>query len=265
MPKREATIVLLTDFGNKDGYGGIMKGVIYTLHPGARIIDLSHEIQPQNIHEAAFVLWQSYKYFPKGSIFVVVVDPEVGTKRKIVCLKSRDYIFLAPDNDVLMYVLAERTTFSAVEVVNTRFFLKHISTTFHGRDIFAPVAASLASGLDFRKLGPHLRVDRKQKPFIELDLSKNTDRVGSVTYIDRFGNVITNFRVKSSVRKGRGISVRIHKTTVTRFAVSFGEWDEAKPFCYKDSSGLIAVAIAKGDASVSTGAKIGSPVRLKVS
>ncbi|MFQ5798435.1 MAG: S-adenosyl-l-methionine hydroxide adenosyltransferase family protein [Bacteroidota bacterium] len=265
MAKREATIVLLTDFGNKDGYSGIMKGVIRALHPRASIIDLSHEIEPQNIREAAFVLWQSHKYFPKGSIFVVVVDPGVGTKRKIVCLKSREYLFLAPDNGVLEYLLSERRSFIAVEVVNEQLFLKNVSTTFHGRDIFAPVAAALADGLDLRKLGPPLRVGSRQKPFIELDLSKSADHVGSVIYVDRFGNVITNFRVRGSIRRGGRISLQIHKTTVSRFRVSFGDTGDGKPFCYADSSGLLAVAITKGNAAASLGARIGSTVRLKVS
>ncbi|MEE9225855.1 MAG: SAM-dependent chlorinase/fluorinase [Bacteroidota bacterium] len=265
MAKREATIVLLTDFGNKDGYSGIMKGVIRALHPRASIIDLSHEIEPQNVREAAFVLWQSYKYFPKGSIFVVVVDPGVGTKRKIVCLKSREYLFLAPDNGVLNYLLTERRSFSAVEVVNEQLFLKNVSTTFHGRDIFAPVAAALANGLNLRKLGPPLRVGSTQKPFIELDLSKSADYVGSVIYIDRFGNVITNFRMSRNIRKEGRITLRIQKTTVTRLKISFAETPDGKPFCYADSSGLLSVAISKGNAAASFGARIGSAVRLKVS
>lgn len=265
MMEQNPAIVLLTDFGIKDGYGGIMKGVIHKLHPRARIIDLSHEIEPQNIDAAAFVLWQSYKYFPKGTIFVVVVDPGVGTSRKIVCLKSRQYLFLAPDNGVLKYVLSDLRRFTAVEVVNDRLFLRDVSTTFHGRDVFAPVAASLSKGLQLRKLGPPLRIERKQNSFRVLDLSKSSDRVGSVVYVDRFGNVITDFLLRGKMRADRRIKLQIHRKTVTHFTTTFGEATDRKPFCYPDSSGLLAVAVSRGNASAVLRAKIGTAVRLKVS
>lgn len=262
--KRKGTIVLLTDFGNKDGYSGTMNGVIHSIHPQASVIDLSHEIRAQNVEEAAFVLWQSYKYFPKGSIFVIVVDPAVGTKRKIICLESVEYLFVAPDNGVLNYVLAELRPKRAVEVVNEQLFLKPVSATFHGRDIFAPVAAHLAKGIDLGELGPPFVIGGEPNPFIEVGLSENTETVGAVIYIDRFGNLITNFRIRGKIRADRTINLRINRTTVKRFKTTFGEMADLSPFCYVDSSGLLGVAIAQGNASKLLRARVGSQAQLKI-
>lgn len=183
-------IALLTDFGRKDPYVGVMKGVIYRINPGARIVDLCHEVPPQDIREAAFILNSSYKYFPQGTIHVIVVDPGVGSERKIVCLKTSDYLFLAPDNGVLTFIRRKEKIEKIAEVSNRRYFLEEVSQTFQGRDIFAPVAAHLSQGVELTELGPGISHIRELKiPRVRF----SDERLeGEVIYIDRFGNLITN-------------------------------------------------------------------------
>src|SRR5436309_2839499 len=130
-------IALLTDFGTRDGYVAAMKAVIYSICPNAAIVDISHDITPQQIDEAKFVLWTAYRYFPPKTIFVCVVDPGVGTERKIIAVKMKQHIFLFPDNGLLDMVLAECEIKKAVEITNEKYFLKTISRTFNGRDIFS--------------------------------------------------------------------------------------------------------------------------------
>ena len=143
--KPNGIITLLTDFGERDGFIGTMKGVILSINPKATIVDISHEIPAQDIEAGAFVLNNSYRYFPPGTIHVAVVDPGVGSNRKILAVQSDDYFFIAPDNQVLKYIFHASETLTVIEVLNKEFFLNKISQTFHGRDIFAPVAAHLST------------------------------------------------------------------------------------------------------------------------
>ena len=191
MPKKQSIITLITDFGLLDGYAGVMKGVIANINPSASVIDISHNIEPQNVFQAAYVLNSSYTYFPKGTIHVVVVDPGVGSGRKILCLKTEDYLFLAPDNGVLSFIVANEESPSIREVTNGKLFLPEVSNTFHGRDIFAPVAAHLSKGVSHKDLGK--RTDKIN----EIDLPKPIrSPAGAITaeiiYVDGFANLITN-------------------------------------------------------------------------
>ncbi|TLY27641.1 MAG: SAM-dependent chlorinase/fluorinase, partial [Ignavibacteria bacterium] len=147
------TIALLTDFGLSDPYVGSMKGVISAIAPGTPILDLSHEVLPQNITQAGYLLWSCYKYFPAGTIFVCVVDPGVGSGRRVLCVDGAGYRFLGPDNGLLQLVLDSLDGYSIVIVENRRYFRNEISPTFHGRDIFAPVAAHLSRGVRSASLG----------------------------------------------------------------------------------------------------------------
>lgn len=172
-------IVLLTDFGRSE-YVGVMKGVIYRIHEEARIVDLCHDISPQSIIEASWILKNNYKYFPTGAIFCCVVDPGVGTGRKALGVKTADYYFVVPDNGLLWETLKEQ------EIVDMRVIPipENASHTFHGRDVFAKAAANVDLGR-FDTLGPTTEEIEK------LELYRN-ERVGTVVRIDRFGNVITN-------------------------------------------------------------------------
>ena len=146
-------ITLLTDFGTQDAFVGVMKGVIKTIAPGADVIDLTHHVPPQDIKAGAFVLKTAYQYFPPGTIHLAVVDPGVGGARRPVAAQIGEYVYVCPDNGLLSYVLAEETLTQAVTLDNTQYHLPQRSRTFHGRDVFAPVAAHLASGVPLAALG----------------------------------------------------------------------------------------------------------------
>lgn len=211
------TIALLTDFGTTDIYVSVMKGVMHGISPDIQIIDISHSIEPQNIKQAAFSLLNAYQYFPVGTIFVVVVDPGVGSQRRAVAVQSGGYVFVAPDNGVLSYVLADlHDDMQAVELNNSAYHLAVVSRTFHGRDVFAPVAAHMAVGVRLDELG-----DRVEKlvEFAGLPMTiEGSLARGEVAHIDQFGNVVTtigyldwvgNNDVRLSPRFGEWVPVRI--------------------------------------------------------
>lgn len=183
-------IALLTDFGLSDAYVGIMKGVIASICPTASQIDITHAIEPQNVRQAAYVLLTSYRYFPADTVFLVVVDPGVGTAREPIAVAADHGLFVAPDNGVLSYVLARQTVTGRVGLHNPAYRLPVVSRTFHGRDIFSPAAAHLAAGIELHHLGPALP-DLQQLPDPRLDITPTTIH-GEVLHIDRFGNVITS-------------------------------------------------------------------------
>ncbi len=189
--RRSCFITLLTDFGNQDAYVGIMKGVIAGINPQANTIDICHNIPAQDIFSGAYLLSTSYKYFPKGTIHVAVVDPGVGSRRDIVCVETRDYIFLTPDNGLLGFVVKEERPKNIVRVTNNRYFLPSPSNTFHGRDVFAPVAAHLSLGIKPQKLGIGIsQLERLEIP--KPTYKKPGQLEGQIIFIDRFGNLITN-------------------------------------------------------------------------
>ncbi|MCX5999303.1 MAG: SAM-dependent chlorinase/fluorinase, partial [Chloroflexi bacterium] len=203
-----ATITLTTDFGLQDAYVAAMKGVILGINPDAAIVDICHTIRPQNIAQAAFVLSTACSYFPKDTIHVLVVDPEVGSPRRAVVLKTEDAFFVAPDNGLLSYVvlgslLPEAGTvegvtplpsrWQAVEITSPRFWRQPVSSTFHGRDIFAPVAAHLSLGVPLKQFGSAIR-SLRVLPVPRPHPGEAGELVGHVLHIDGFGNVITDLR-----------------------------------------------------------------------
>ncbi len=192
------TIALLTDYGMQDPYVGIMKGVMATMAPQAVTIDITHMIEPQNIRHGAVYLGLSFSYFPKGTIFLCVVDPGVGTSRKIIAAKTKEYFFIAPDNGLLTDVLKQETIEAVYAVDNPKYYWsENVSATFHGRDIMAPVAAHLAKASHpstvLRSLGPKLKQIHMLAPQ-EPKIFPGQKIVGQVIYFDHFGNAITNIR-----------------------------------------------------------------------
>lgn len=187
-----AILTLLTDFGEQDGFVGVMKGTILKINPNARIIDISHQIPSHQIDAAAFVLHTSYSYFPERSIHIVVVDPGVGSNRRIIACSASTHIFLAPDNGVLKYIFHEFKSDSVIQVSNRDYFLDAISHTFHGRDIFAPVAAHLSRSTHLSELGESISGFERGTVLLP-QISENIIR-GQIIYIDKFGNLITNIK-----------------------------------------------------------------------
>ncbi|MGR3317354.1 MAG: SAM hydrolase/SAM-dependent halogenase family protein [Candidatus Anammoxibacter sp.] len=268
MPKPPSIVTLLTDFGLQDEYVGVMKGVIlrtlriHGIDSSAQVIDLCHSIEPQDILGAAYVLFSAYKYFPSGTINVVVVDPGVGSDRKIICLKTKEYIFLAPDNGVLSFVVAHDAPELIIEVTNRKYFLPEISNTFHGRDIFAPVAAHLVNGVRPDELGDEISKIREINIPVPV-LSSNDVLTAEVIYTDHFGNIITNIDGRSlekikSTRKNKGdneinltkgeLSIVIANRTIEGISKSYSKVEAGELAALFGSSGYLEIAVNKGNA-----------------
>lgn len=254
MTDSSSQIVLLTDFGQQDGYVGTMKGVISGIAPAVPIIDLTHDLPPQDLCAAQFVLWNSYKHFPDGSIFVCVVDPGVGSGRHILAFHDGRHIFIAPDNGLLDYVMSERPARHLLRVESPRVMRAEISHTFHGRDIFAPAAAHIASGFPFTMIGPMHPYTLPSSPFIEISGPSPTE--ATVIYIDRFGNLITNLRFTDQLIGGH-VTVRGNTFPISTTYATVAEDDLLG---LPGSHGLLEVAVRNGHAAHVLEAEYGSPV-----
>ncbi len=252
------TIVLLTDFGSKDYFVGVMKGVISTINPVARIVDLTHDIERQDIRQAAFVLWASRRYFPDDSIFICVVDPGVGSDRRVLCGTIDGQTFVAPDNGLLDYAIAEGSEVNFHSATNARYFRPNVSTTFHGRDIFAPLGAHLSRGVRLNELGEFFRYP-KVEPFYSEVLRGRND--GRIVYRDKFGNLFTSF-VWSDRLLERPATVRIAGKSIRKFHTSYSSSGSKGAVGIKGSSGLLELAVNLGDASRLLKASVGSRVSL---
>ncbi len=191
-------ITFLTDFGSNSSYVAQMKGIAHSL-TDADLIDITHEISPQNIREGAFILQNTAPYFPSGTIHVAVVDPGVGSNRKGLLITTSEQIFIGPDNGILIPAAKKIGNFTIYEIQNEEFFNKDVSNTFHGRDIFTPVAAHILNGIFFEDIGPITN------EYIDLDFGRSEildkSASGKVVYIDSFGNIVTNINGKELMQK----------------------------------------------------------------
>jgi len=186
-------VTLTTDFGTADGYVGTMKGVILSIAPDARLVDISHQIAPQDVRQAAYVVYTSYIFFPPRTVHLVVVDPGVGSARRPIALRTPVGAFVGPDNGVFSYVMAHEPVKALVELADPRYRLPELSHTFHGRDVFAPAAAHLAAGVPITALGPSVG-DPVTFPPPRLEITPG-GVTGEVLHVDRFGNVVTSIGV----------------------------------------------------------------------
>jgi S-adenosylmethionine hydrolase len=259
--KAPPVIVLMTDFGLSDTYVGQMKGVILTIAPAARIIDLTHAITPQNIAQGAFLLEKSADYFPEGSIFVSVVDPGVGTSRNAIAFETERGIFLAPDNGLLTPILQTRAIKQCVSITDKRYLLPVRSSTFHGRDVFSPAAAHLASGVPIRELGEELDpAECKRIPMPQCHTRNHGDSwEGSIIFTDHFGNLVTSLDAALLDRSKQWlISAGEEQLTVSR---TYGEVADQQPLAYKGSFGMIEIGVRNGNAAETLGLRDGDTVR----
>ncbi len=249
-------IVLLTDFNN-DFYIGQMKGVIKSINPEVEIIDLCHNIKPQNVAQASIILAASYYYFPKKSIFVCVVDPTVGTEREIILVKTKSYIFLVPNNGLITKVINKEKIFSVYKITNKKFFLPEISNTFHGRDIFSPVSAYLSKNVSINKIA-----EKFEKSKIVNLCNTTTDIkfvdnkkvvIGRYVFSDSFGNIVSslteemldknkidNYYIKVYYNNKEMLKIKLHKC--------YNDVKENEFVAYINSFGYIEIAINKGNA-----------------
>jgi S-adenosylmethionine hydrolase len=254
-------VTLMTDFGLKDSYVAEMKGVILGICPSAEIVDVSHEIEKFNTRMGAYVLASASPYFPKDTINVAVVDPRVGTERRGLCIETARGYFIGPDNGVL--VLAARVQgIKHVRVIkNAKFLLPNVSHTFHGRDVFAPVAAHLANGVNPSDIGPE-----KGKMVVPefAKVVKDKNRVtGEILHVDGFGNVVTNIAEKDieEVGASQGLSLKMNGVQERlRFCKTYGEVEVGEPLALIGSHGYFEISVNQGDASKDFGFKIGDKI-----
>ncbi len=255
---KQAHIALLTDFGTADPYVAALKGVLLSAVPGIRITDISHDVPRHNVSSAAYILRAAAPWFPRGTIFVCVVDPGVGTKRRILCLKLSGCTFLAPDNGLLER-FADRNGVGRWYALKPPASGQRVSATFHGRDIMAPAAARLAGGDRLASLARPVHAPRTIR-FLSRAPRQGGGKVeGSVLHVDRFGNIIT-----SIVMPGRPTSsfrVKIGRKTVRTLCSTYDEAPAATPFIITGSSGLLEVSINRGDAARALRIRPGHTVR----
>lgn len=260
-------IVMITDFGLSDGYPGVMKGVIYSFCPNVPIIDLSHGIPSHNLSSAAFLLYRNYIYFPGSSIFVTVVDPGVGSSRKILYLRWGDWHFLAPDNGILSPFLLDTHGIKEIrQVTQSDLFLARRGNTFDGRDRFAPVAAHLASGFKPTDLGPELDTPVILEDLIPAVKKRNRSLIGQVIYIDSFGNLITTIDELDiqSCKPQEPLYALILRQKIP-IAESYSEVDPGKPLAVMGGFGVLEIAVNQGNAQKMLGVPVGQTVEVVLS
>ena len=263
---KRGAIAILSDLGTKDYFVGAMKGAILSVNPDAKIVDISHEIPKRDIRVGAFVLAHAAQSFPKGSIFVAVVDPGVGTKRKYILLETDNGLFfIGPDNGLLMLV-AERFGVSRIhEITNRALMRREVSPTFHGRDLMAPVAAHLSLGIEPAEVGPESKSMKKLE--IPRPKSLKNELRGYVFNIDDFGNLVTNIGADLVSRfSGLGEVLKIRvcgRGFPAKFVRTFGEVGRGERLCYVGSSGMLELAENFGNLAEKLKVKIGSAIRIK--
>lgn len=252
MPTARPLITLLTDFGDSDWFVASMKGAILSIHPQARIIDLSHQIAPHRIEEAGYFLKSCYREFPEGTIHVVVVDPGVGSGRRAIIVKCARYFFLAPDNGVLTYIFDEEQPVEVREIDRRKFLRESPGHTFDGRDLLAPVAARLAKDEPFESYGPVIGDYRTfaiaQPSWVQTILA------GEIVYVDRFGNLISNLTQQHleearSVAMGRQLSIRIGERIIEGVVNSYSEGSAEKPSALINSNGTLEIFLKEASAA----------------
>jgi S-adenosylmethionine hydrolase len=262
-------ITLTTDFGATDHFAAVMKGVILSLAPRARIIDITHQITPFEVNEAAFVIAQAWRYFPKGTIHVVVVDPGVGSARRPILVEAGGHYFVGPDNGVFSLVYdmiydatATQRKVRVREITNTKLMLKQVSRTFHGRDVFAPAAAYLARKTPPARFGKLIN-DWTRSLTPAPTRSATNVWTGSVLKTDRFGNLITNFHSDAFADiKTQPFEMRVGLERIHRLALTYSETEIGDLFVIVGSSGYLEVAANQRSAAQLTGCGVGAPVEL---
>jgi len=263
MPDRDPIITLLTDFGSHDYFTGAMKAVILSIAPAARIVDITHEIPPQDIHAAAFNLLACYRNFPPGSIHVAVVDPGVGSSRRAILIECAGQYFIGPDNGIFSWVCEREDRFRARELTNESFFLQPVSQTFHGRDVFAPVAAAIAEGADPEDLGSEID-DVVRLESIQPVRTADGVLEGAILHIDRFGNCITNFSASDLGSGGMRLLAGTSEITALReFYAAEGDASTDELFMITGSAGFIEIAARNNSAASILRLQRGQPVVLK--
>jgi len=259
-------ISLLTDFGLRDHFVGVMKGVILSICPDAQIVDITHDLSPMAISEGALLLGCSYPYFPPGSIHVAVVDPGVGGARRPLAVRCGERFFVGPDNGILTYPVADGKDCQAVAITNPKCHLAHVSATFHGRDVFAPAAAHLANGTPLEELGPAVA----DPVLLDLPEPRETERglEAHVLHVDRFGNLVTDLKWERLDKwLGDGprerMIIEAGQRTVRGLKDRYESAPEGQPLALIGSAGRLEIAVNRGRASDHLGLTQGDSILLR--
>ncbi len=254
-------ISLTTDFGQSDSYVAAMKGVILSLCPEAVLVDISHEIRPQAVRQAGYVLSTAAPYFPPGTVHLVIVDPGVGSERRSIAVLTERAIYVAPDNGVLSLALVQDPAWQAVHLTEPRYRLSQVSATFHGRDLFAPAAAHLACGTAPVEMGTTI-------PLSELITLPNTtpQRLpdgswrGEILHVDHFGNLVTDFRITNPQVR---LKIMVRGRRLERLSRTFADVEPGELVAYVGSNGHLEIAVRDGDAATQLGMDVGDPVEVE--
>ena len=256
-------ISITTDFGEKDGFVGTMKGVIWRICPEAQIADITHEVPPQDILSGAIALWRAAPFFPAGSVHLAVVDPGVGTPRRPMAAQIGEQYVVGPDNGLFTYMIVEaekaERALRYIHLTNPAYWLPEVSRTFHGRDIFAPVAAHLARGVPLEQLGTPFEDPVR----LELPQAKRTPEgwMAHISVIDSFGNLTTDLPA-AALEGRRDVVMRLHGRQVDGIVESYGYRQKGELMALVDSEGYIEIAVVNGSAARLLEAKIGDDVHV---
>jgi S-adenosylmethionine hydrolase len=255
-------ITLLTDFGTKDPYVAVMKGVIYRIVPDVIIVDITHEIQPGNIQQGSFVLSWVYAYFPPGTIHLAVVDPGVGTSRHGLIVQTENAFFVLPDNGLISEVIRRVPPVEIICLTEKQFWLNPVSNTFHGRDIFAPVAAHLASGVPPSMMGIQFQ-DITLLPSFLPGANPDGSIEGKVVYIDRFGNCITNIH-RDLIAAREEVTVDVCGRVIDHIVTTYGDAKKGELIALIGSGEYLEIATKDGNASLLFNISAGDKVVVRV-
>jgi len=247
--KPSGIITLTTDFGECDPYGAMMKGVILSINPDATIIDISHQIPARAIKEGGMIIKEAYTYFPSGTVHVGVVDPGVGGTRRPIAVLVDNYFFVGPDNGLFSTIIETQHHTDVIHLKEKRYWMHSVSPTFHGRDIFAPVAAHLSLGVNPFRMGN--KIDNPTPLAYPLPHENNTDLVGEIIRVDHFGNLITNITREhlSPFLSSKDLIVTVGRLTLKKICTTYNDVSEGQPLALIGSSNALEIAINMGKAA----------------
>jgi len=242
-------ITVTTDFGETDPYVAMMKGIILSINPDARIVDIAHQVPAGSIQEGASIIKETYTYFPSGTVHVGVIDPGVGGKRRPITVLADNHLFVGPDNGLFSPIIEAQVHTDVIHLKEKRYWMDKISATFHGRDIFAPVAAHLSLGVDPFLLGE--KIDNPSALESPLPCKKNGDLVGEVIRVDHFGNIITNITREhlGPFLPSKGLTIRIGSLVLQKISTAYSDTPEGQPLALIGSSGHLEIAVNMGRAT----------------
>jgi S-adenosyl-L-methionine hydrolase (adenosine-forming) len=262
---RSRVVTLLTDFGTDDYFVAAIKGVILTRNPSAAIVDITHTIPPHDIFAAAFTLGAVYSYFPAGTIHLAVIDPGVGSERRPILVETSEYLFVGPDNGLFSIVLERASEPRVRHLTNSAYFLPILSSTFHARDLFAPVAAALADDVLPETFGPIIKDPIRLSP-VQNELTMEGALVGSILHIDHFGNCVTSFESDrfGKLAAAQGFCLSIKGINIREWHKHYNEPGSkaGEPFLVAGSAGYMEMSLSCSSAARKFNISVGEPVRL---